>query len=149
LKAAVLREDANFEWYYKEVSKGDSVIAGGEATIITTKSGYYKVKALFGFCESTSRWQHVKFLPSDSLWVPNVFTPNGDSNNDVFKVKTTLSNYEMLILNRYGQEIFSAPGSSSPWNGGDNPAGVYYWYVEYFDCAGKEKVQKGFVQLIR
>ncbi|MCB0397868.1 MAG: gliding motility-associated C-terminal domain-containing protein, partial [Flavobacteriales bacterium] len=70
--------------------------------------------------------------------VPNVFSPNGDGYNDVFKV---FINGEMedctqlTILNRWGVFIYSPPGGQLAWDGhttaGEKvPEGTYLYIVE-------------------
>lgn len=59
----------------------------------------------------------------DHTFVPNVFTPNGDENNPVFKVQTESEISMFRIFNRYGKEIYSNP--KGEWDGDSAPAGVY------------------------
>ncbi|MCB0397837.1 MAG: gliding motility-associated C-terminal domain-containing protein, partial [Flavobacteriales bacterium] len=68
-----------------------------------------------GVCEDTA--SHAVDIKSfdyyNSPVVPNVFTPNGDGINDVFRVKVNGDLREctdMVILTRWGQEIYSPPG---------------------------------------
>ena len=90
----------------------------------------------------------------DNLSVPNAFTPNGDGNNDLFRVTNlTFQNVqEFKVMNRWGQEIFSAPDNRG-WNGTykgkpQDPATFYYLIkVAYPD--GSTRMFKGDVILIR
>ena len=73
-----------------------------------------------------------------SVYIPNTFTPNGDGNNDVWKMVYDLNcwqDVEFKIFNRWGNEIYHSYGDyfdSYPYwdgsvNGGNNYAidGVY------------------------
>ncbi len=81
--------------------------------------------------------------------IPNVFTPNGDGINDSFFLNGLGSNYQLTILNRWGQKIFyTTTPEKEFWNGtvngSENPEGTYFYILE------KNKIKKtGLVQLIR
>jgi gliding motility-associated-like protein len=57
------------------------------------------------------------------MFVPNVFSPNNDLNNDVFKVMGwdyNCEKYRLIIYNRWGQELYDSdqfPGEVPSWNG--------------------------------
>ena len=71
------------------------------------------------------------------LWVPNSFTPNNDGLNDVFQPSyyCDLASFDLKILNRWGQPIFSSENAMESWNGKDRNAsvqsGVYFYTVTY------------------
>lgn len=90
----------------------------------------------------------------DSIDVPNVFTPNGDGNNDNFGI--TYSGYlegELKIYDRWGTQVFSTAGIVLEWdgtrNGIDASAGVYYTLLEMKDSNNNRIVKKSFVHLLR
>ncbi len=59
------------------------------------------------------------------IWIPNVFTPNGNGLNDAFAPKGAfLDHYEMKIFDRWGEKLFDTQNSKS-WNGKD-ASGKYY-----------------------
>jgi gliding motility-associated-like protein len=73
-------------------------------------------------------------------YVPNAFTPNGDSHNDVFLMSTNIpviTDFEMLIYDRWGQLIFQTTDPYQPWLGSRNnsgkilPEGVYAYRIRY------------------
>ncbi|MDO9258170.1 MAG: gliding motility-associated C-terminal domain-containing protein [Bacteroidales bacterium] len=54
------------------------------------------------------------------LWMPNAFTPNGDGLNDVFlpNYKNDVEiTFQMLIFNKWGEQIFSTNNISKGWDG--------------------------------
>ena len=92
-----------------------------------------------------------------SVFVPNVMTPNNDSQNDVFSIifsnPQEVHNVECVIYDRWGVKIYTLKGSGSVWDGktfdgADTYAGVYYWVLNYSDSKGVQS-KTGFVQLIR
>lgn len=54
-----------------------------------------------------------------SVYIPNAFTPNFDGLNDYFKIVTTgpVEYYELIILNRRGEEVFYSRDIDRVWNG--------------------------------
>lgn len=92
--------------------------------------------------------------------VPNVFSPNNDENNDVFRpVVIPESQQENLIINsmkvfsRWGNEIYSVSNTNKGWDGnhGSNAATeeVYYFNVTYTLSGGCVFNKKGNVTLVR
>ncbi|NRB46442.1 MAG: PKD domain-containing protein [Saprospiraceae bacterium] len=96
--------------------------------------------------------------------VPNVFTPNGDSYNDVFKAYTDLDVNEdeeieilnMRIWNRWGQIVYQSQGPDSVWDGTHNgspaPSDVYVYTIEMeVKICGEKGIQirRGDVTLAR
>ena len=86
------------------------------------------------------------------LNMPNVFTPNGDRQNDYFEFlgnRNLIECIEMQVFNRWGNLIFeSTPGHAS-WDGRNFsgepvPEGVYFYIVDVNGI-----IQKGSVQLLR
>lgn len=96
--------------------------------------------------------------------VPNVFTPNGDSFNDVFKAYTDLNVEEeeeidilnMKVWNRWGEVVFEGRGSNAVWDGtykgSPAPSDVYIYTIEMdvkvCDMMGIQ-VKRGDVTLVR
>ena len=66
-----------------------------------------------------------------------MFTPNGDTYNDLLEVVSNMDILGFRITNRYGKTIFTSE-SGSPWSGEDSAAGVYYWLVTYRTCVGDD-----------
>jgi gliding motility-associated-like protein len=88
------------------------------------------------------------------IYVPNVFTPDGDSfNNTFFAVANNIREFEMYIFNRWGELIFVSNSIDTQWNGTYNgiksPDGVYVWKIKYRDINGIDYEQYGHVTLLR
>lgn len=56
------------------------------------------------------------------LFLPNAFTPNQDGINDLFKATTPchLKEFELIIFNRWGAEVFYTTDISQGWPGGED-----------------------------
>ncbi|MFM1744184.1 MAG: hypothetical protein RLZZ630_121, partial [Bacteroidota bacterium] len=67
--------------------------------------------------------------------VPNIFTPNNDGLNDIFKIcyLDQYPNNTVQIFNRWGKEVYSASGYNNDtkvFKGDDLPDGVYFYLVD-------------------
>ena len=90
---------------------------------------------------------------------PNVFTPNGDGINDVFKLKTMekLFDFEIRLFNRWGNQVYAYKGEPEEFswdgtlygNGQGAPDGVYFYVATFKDYKGKKKKQSGSVTILR
>lgn len=75
--------------------------------------------------------------------IPNVFSPNGDLQNDLYLVTgVDAEEFELEVYNRWGMKMFSTINVNVGWNGRlDNgsepvPDGTYYYILTYKDdCA--------------
>jgi gliding motility-associated-like protein len=87
--------------------------------------------------------------------IPNVFTPNGDGINDVFRVTgERISKLEGAIFNKSGGQIYRWTGTSGGWNGlllsGETATEGTYFYVIFAQGDDERSYQfKGTVTLIR
>ncbi len=94
-------------------------------------------------------------FPEVELFVPNSFSPNGDGNNDFFKVwgADNVLDFRLLIYNRWGNLIFESTDPNQVWDGscesGPCPSGVYVYVITLTDVAGNQKTLTGNVTLLR
>jgi gliding motility-associated-like protein len=90
----------------------------------------------------------------DNLFIPTAFTPNGDGKNDIFRIGnlTFQKVQEFRILNRWGQEVFSATDNRG-WNGffkgKPQDAATFYYLIRVAYPDGATKMFKGDVILVR
>ncbi|HRG90154.1 MAG TPA: gliding motility-associated C-terminal domain-containing protein, partial [Chitinophagales bacterium] len=91
------------------------------------------------------------------VFVPNVFTPNGDGANDYFEVfgnKEAWKQFEVVVFNRWGEKVFESPDMNFKWDGTfkgelQNP-GVYVYTVKLVYLNNyTDKMYKGTLTLIR
>lgn len=89
------------------------------------------------------------------LFIPNVFSPNGDGANDVFEVLSTgVTDFDVEIYNRWGQLMYGYTDVSGYWDGKkegkEAPDGTYYYVIHLtIQVTGEAKVFTGTVTLIR
>jgi len=90
----------------------------------------------------------------DNIFVPNVFSPNGDGNNDILYVySNAISSLVFRIYNQWGQEIFESKSINTGWDGTaggqKQPVGVYIYVLQATMQDGTIINKKGSVTLIR
>jgi gliding motility-associated-like protein len=80
-----------------------------------------------------------------ALEIPNIFTPNGDSKNDSFKMIKAkgIRDFVCVIYNRWGLKVFEFNDKSGIWDGSKNSDGVYYYIVKYTDKDGNSGERTG------
>ena len=79
------------------------------------------------------------------ILLPNVFTPNGDGNNDQFSIDLgayTFVDYSLVILDQTNQLVFKSSQTQEAWDGknmnGDRcPKGNYIYYLTGKTDTGK------------
>jgi gliding motility-associated-like protein len=87
-------------------------------------------------------------VPLDKdLFIPNIFTPNGDGLNDVFFIRNLPEggNNQLIITNRWGKQVFVSENYQNNWDGGDAADGVYFYRLK---VGGGEAVT-GWVEILR
>lgn len=104
--------------------------------------------------DQTSRTVTV-FFPM-SYDTPNVFTPNGDGQNDLFSMNAKYATeLEIVIVNRWGNVVFESTDLNFAWNGnvGNDGAecsdGTYFYTFKIKGSGLQEAEEHGFVQLVR
>ena len=90
------------------------------------------------------------------VYFPNSFTPNGDAKNDGFGPLGNISaitNYQLIVYNRYGQQVFVSKDPSIRWNGyykGKlNAPGSYAWFAGFTFKGIQRRAEQGMVTLLR
>jgi len=96
----------------------------------------------------------VQSFGQEDVQIPNIITPNGDSVNDIFSIRT--SNFEQLtctIFNRHGSPVFRYFGLNGTWDGYTHAGvkvspGTYFVFVELTNSEGVVETRQGtlFVQ---
>ena len=116
----------------------------------------------FGCVDTTYKTIHLD-VDKIGVWPPNIITPNGDGCNDVFgnnelgrcnenghffKFVTNAKDYDVLIYNRWGEKIHEF-GQNGFWDGGDYPAGTYYYIIDVTAFDDSKQTFKGHLTLLR
>lgn len=132
----------------------DSVYTSG---LTIYQAGNYRLKVGYSYCHQEDYIIRVGDQDChSSLFMPNIFTPDGDGINDYFDIQSKGILWERLtIFNRYGEPVFSTTDPGLSWDGntaGGSPcaSGVYVFLLRYQIIASGQSTQKtGSVTLIR
>ncbi len=83
--------------------------------------------------------------------LPNIFSPNADGINDVFRpcqCTNFVKSVDIKILGRWGNLVYEYSGDPEiRWDGGNLPAGTYYYQVKVLYLSGRSETQKGWVTI--
>ena len=159
----ILRQDPDAT--YKII--GSAKDTSYQDTALTARDIYgecYRVRTLRNDTFPISYSNIFCFGNSPQIFIPNIFTPNGDTLNDVFApVFSGIKSYSMTIINRWGEKVFTSQSSSlypSPlgegrgeagWDGSFkgqvSPNGIYIYYIKAEDFNGNTIIKKGTVML--
>lgn len=127
----VYQEDGAYEFTHEELYSGIYEIG---------------VRDAYG-CEI---YKEVTIENDESIFIPNIFTPNNDAHNDYFVIRNLPvqgSGTVLVISNRWGKTVYESEdyNSGNLWDGGDNPDGTYYYRIEIPNIG----TYKGWVEIWR
>jgi gliding motility-associated-like protein len=95
-------------------------------------------------------------ISNSFLEMPNVFSPNGDGINDIYKAKDgykSIVDFRAYIFNRWGQKLYEWTDIDGGWDGTFRgkpvKAGVYFVLVKARGADGREYNIKRDVNLLR
>jgi len=140
----------NYEWNTGETSPNITNVGAGTYSVTVTDSNG---------CSSTSNSilndpNIPCLIYPNHIYIPNVFSPNSDGENDILFVRgENIASIEFIIYNRWGNKLFETKNISQGWNGKykGKPvnAGVYVYVVKGLYIDGQEFQDKGNFTLVR
>ncbi|RYE15290.1 MAG: gliding motility-associated C-terminal domain-containing protein, partial [Sphingobacteriales bacterium] len=90
------------------------------------------------------------------LRVRNAFTPNGDGNNDVWRIyddNSCLKSATVQVFNRYGNKVFESKDYRNTWDGTYKgkpvPDATYYAVIEFFMANGTRQFVRTDLTIVR
>lgn len=135
---------------FEDMTRGIEIIAGTNPAysyqwntvdadttpeITVTGPGTYLVNISAGNCVIQDNIVINEFCPS-FFFAPNAFTPDGDGQNEIFSPKGhNLTDYTLVVYNRWGQLIFESNNIDTGWDGtfmgNECQIDVYVWKAFY------------------
>ncbi len=122
-------------------------------------TGIYKIVQIAGRSNGCTDTAFVVFdlSPTDTIFVPDAFTPNEDNLNDEFKIKyfsQSIRTFNMKIYSRYGGLLYSTDNPLQGWNGllsngSIAMSDVYIYDIDYVTTRNQKKRQRGHFMLLR
>jgi gliding motility-associated-like protein len=144
-------ESVSYQWYHN-----NNVLAGEIGVSLTVNdlqfynAGMYTIRAyVLADCESVSL--PVELIVLDDIVVPNVLTPNGDGKNDTFVIEglDTYLEDEIVIVTRWGNQVFNMKNYDGSFTGEGLDDGVYFYSLRLIDQNGQKSVKTGYITLRR
>lgn len=86
-------------------------------------TGYYTMTLIAtNTCNSDTATKQISIIDNcSSIFIPNVFTPNGDNKNDLFIIQAEGIDYILVqIYDRFGRLIFQSDELNQSWDGSIN-----------------------------
>lgn len=144
----------NYAWLFSDTPAVDT---NTNTTHDYTSSGAYTVSLVAYNTNGCSDTSDYSFFISDTsgITLPNVFTPNADGVNDVFKpIARGIKTMKVTIYSRYGNLVANWETINGHWDG-YTPSGMlcesgtYFCVVEATGFDGKDYKLKGYISLFR
>ena len=149
------------EWIYTATG-GERFFTVGNFWCDSTSSFLYVDTVGFIDCHMSSYYVDDFFMYEltdtmsiHNVYIPNVFSPDGNGQNDVFRIRgAAISEIkQFLIYNRWGEKVFETNDYNIGWDGvyrgKPAPQAVYTYYVEAVLINGETVIRKGNVTLTR
>lgn len=128
--------DADYFWQDGSI---DSVFYAGE-------TGLYFLTAK-NRCGTWKDSIYVNVQYCGPVEIPNVFTPNEDGVNDIFKIKgIDKGQWSLVIYSRWGNIVFYTDDYKNDWEAENVGSGVYYYILSNYE---KQRIYKGTVRVIK
>jgi len=148
--------------YYDWDFDNDNFSSQFEPNYFYTESGDYDINLVAitdNFCVD-STIHSINYTPPLIYYVPNVFTPDFDDYNQIFKPIFTSGydpyDYHLMIFNRWGELIFESYNSDIGWDGTYPLDGklcqddVYVWKIDFKHAySDKRFIEVGHVTLLK
>lgn len=116
--------------------------------VFNTASEYlFDFKEEIGECSYNTKVR-FEILKDIELYVPNIFTPDGDGVNDQFHIKYDRRPewFDIVIYNREGRKMYSSTNPDFSWDGSHCTPGVYSYRLKY-GSLGRQKTMSGYITL--
>ncbi|MDD3876246.1 MAG: gliding motility-associated C-terminal domain-containing protein [Bacteroidales bacterium] len=119
--------------------------------------GFYSVTLIVtspdGCKDTLIRKDYIDVVGPD-IYVPSLFTPNGDGVNDVLYVRgEKIENFNFAVYNQLGIELFQTTNQNLGWAGSSggvmHPDGNYLWVVTGLTRRGKIIQEQGVVTIAK
>jgi len=141
--------------YSWDFGNGSGSTSSDPSTLYASEGTYtVMLIAQNGSCEDTA-FAVIVVEADFAVEIPNVFTPNNDQVNDVFKVRSSgVKSLTIYIANRWGERVYEAEGLNAAWDGMSPDGkgavdGTYFYIVKATGLNGKTIEKQGTLSLFR
>jgi gliding motility-associated-like protein len=147
-KDVISADDSTYTLDYKEIMYE---VTGNDICIYISASEVSNPHGLEGQSNSST----ICTEPLELITVPNIFTPNNDLVNDLFKpvLSFTPTNYHLIISDQHGTVLFETRDWNEPWDGSAKgklqPDGICLWFLKVSSPSGKNMTRTGTVTILK
>jgi gliding motility-associated-like protein len=146
---------ANFMWYIDDIFYANNT----HSQVDITEAKKYNIKLVvadsLGCTDSVVKI--IEGKRNQTIFIPNVFSPNGDQINDFFAVSFDVDIYQKLegtVWNRWGEKVAEFDGKKGNWwdgkfDGKVCPDGVYFYLINTVNLEGVVENHHGTITLLR
>lgn len=141
---ALLTGITNSSTYYWDSTEDSTAAYSLELYATPPRRAVYTFHTALGYCSAEMSVLIVNGCPE--FLMPDIFTPNGDRYNEVFKpTGQFIHDYSLTIYNRWGALLFESTQFQHGWDGTVNkepaPEGTYYYIVRAKDRYGNSLLE--------
>jgi gliding motility-associated-like protein len=87
-----------------------------------------EVRATAAGCSATAT--RLATAASCPVFIPNIITPNGDTENEFFLLKgLTASDWHLSVFDRWGRQVYDQARYDNRWNATGQASGMYYYLL--------------------
>lgn len=143
-------------WYSNDVFINDKEKFSAPFPGVETNTIKLVVSNDYGCLDSTDTDLTVRDVTT--YYYPTAFTPNGDGNNDEFKIVgegVKAEDYTLIIYDRWGGIVYNSTSRDQGWNGKDLntgkelPVGTYSYFYSLRLHTNRKYSETGSVTLLR
>ncbi len=144
----------SYTWFFPGGNPSSSGATNPTVTFNTTGTYTVLLVANNGGCTDTAS-ATIEVFAGYSIVIPNVFSPNSDNVNDIFKVTSTgVATFSGTIYDRWGVKMFDWADVTVGWDGKTMAGalakdGTYYYVITSKGFDGSEHTDQGFFMLVR
>ena len=145
---------SGYRWDFGDPQSGaDNFSTEQFPTHVYTRPGRYEVKLVAQYNSSCVSTTQVAPVYVGDPFIPNIITPNGDGQNDVFEQRLSCLPVAIKVFSRWGNLVYEAKEYHNDWAGrtkataGSSPLpdGIYYYHL--VDTEGR--TAKGWLEIRR
>ncbi|MCB0540244.1 MAG: gliding motility-associated C-terminal domain-containing protein, partial [Bacteroidetes bacterium] len=139
---------------YSWTANNNLISTDSSFTHTPNETATYYLLATNGDCEDVDSIT-IQVLLETAPLIPNSFTPNGDTHNDIFQVVNAdkFRSVSIRVYNRWGEEVFNQSGSNPGWDGNfklkEQPVDYYQYVISVESFTGEVTTVSGSLALFR
>jgi gliding motility-associated-like protein len=101
-------------------------------------------------CEKTDSVTVLSIDAIGEITIVNTFSPNDDGINDKWEIKNIdlYPDNELIVVNRWGNEVYSVKGYQNNWDGNNLSEGTYFYFLKVKMC-DEDNTYKGYITIVR